>query len=275
MTRSIFSFFSRREIVLTREESDAFVEIIRDLVGQGDIKKAIHLSVGHQRKHPHDKPGICNSAIAISTAGRPDIAIQMLSKANEDNPGEPRLIGNLGAAYYNNTQIEQSLEHARESVRLAPDSPNGTKLLADVLCNLNETEEARALCANFLENYDPDFMVRFKLGVCELQLGNFQEAANHFEQSLEMNPEHTSSLANLGAALIGCGDFDKAESIVLRVLEKYPDNGISICNLAQIFESRELYKDAYDLYCRSIEVDPNYEPAHGEAARLREFLEIT
>lgn len=258
---------------LTREESDAFVEQIRQTISNGDIRKAIKKVKQHQLRFPHDKPGICNSAIAISTAGSSDAAAKILILAIETNPDEPILIGNLAAAYYLGRRNDLALEYAREAVVLGPDIPQAIKLLADILTDLDEAQEAKDVCKEYLSNYTPDCPVQFKVGVCEMMLDAYDEAIRSFELALELNPKHFPSLANLGAAWIAIGDFDQAEQFVLKSLELYPDYGVSLCNLANIFESRDLHQQAFDLYKRSTEVDPGYESAYSDLERLRELLD--
>ncbi len=267
--------FGKRSGELPRDQSDAFVENIRILISEDQTQLAIKLTKRHQRKYPHDKPGLCNSSIAISIAGHPDVAAEILAKATLANPDEPRLIGNLSAAYYRNDQIYLALEHARESVRLGPEVPQAIKLLADILADLGEVDEAKEICLNYLAGYAPHYMVLFKVGVCDLMLNDFSGAVTHFERALELNPKHTASHGNLGAAYIGLDQYEQAEPHVLKSLELFPNYGVSLCNLAQIYEAQDRDEDAYQMYLRATEVDPEYERAYEDVERMRGVLGLT
>ncbi len=264
---------------LTEEQlaliSDEHIERIDHLIKENDLETAIQLTNRFQKKYPHNKRGICNSAIAISYGGRPDAASRILDQSIKDNPNEPILIGNLGAAYFRSGHLELALDYARKSFELDPTSANAVKLLADTLCDLNEHQQARDACIDFLQSNEPNYMIWFKAGVCEMGLEQYQSAAESFRQAIQLD-EHGDSPAhaNLAGALIGMKEYDEAETILLKVLEAHPDDGITLCNLALVYESKDLNQEAHDLYQRSTEVDPDYERAYWELDRLKELLKL-
>ncbi len=275
MISRFLSLFRRAEQPPLYPDTEDFVGHIADLIRHKNIELAIQQLTTFQTDHPHDKRVLCDAAIEISNAGRVDAAVDILSLLNEHNPGHAPILLNLAVCYSRLDDSDQSIGFAREAYVTEPDSFDAAEYLSDSLFELNEVEESKQVCEDYLFRFPEHGSLWFRLGCCGMHSGDSHEARTAFQRAIELDEDNFCYLANYGASLVGCKDFDKAEKVVLQALEIQPEDGVTICNLAQIYESRGQHKDAYELFLRSTQVDPKYERACEDVARLQEFLEIT
>lgn len=61
-----------------------------------------------------------------------------------------------------------------------------------------------------LENGQDNLLLRFGLGQALLKQGDYTSAINHFEKSLEFDPQHSAAWKLLGKALAGNEQIEQA-----------------------------------------------------------------
>jgi tetratricopeptide (TPR) repeat protein len=91
--------------------------------------------------------------------------------------------------------------HAREVLKLDPESYLGTLRLAFALYNQDKLAESRALYQKLVGEYPGDTEARSGLGWALLKLRKSKEAAAVFRALLDFSPKHTLAQQGLAAAL--------------------------------------------------------------------------
>ncbi len=108
-----------------------------------------------------------------------------------------------------------------------------------------------------------------------LEEGAHAHAVVHYQQLLELRPEHPEALANLGVALFSLGRYEEAEQCYRQSLEINPMSPSTLCNLATVLQSDPPEAEKY--LRRALKLNPKYADARSKlglslafAGRLRE-----
>lgn len=80
--------------------------------------------------------------------------------------------------------------------------------------------------------------VQAALGTVYLRLGEMEEAVSHLKAAVEEEASF-SALNNLGAALLGAGEFDQAENSLLQAQAVEPEHPSTYKNLALLYRNME------------------------------------
>jgi Flp pilus assembly protein TadD len=94
-------------------------------------------------------------------------------------------------------EIEKSLEHMREAVRLSPDDASYWNSLGMVLGGNGFTQEAEEAFRKAVELDPRDVKYAFNLGLVLAGLGRVDEARGFFRKSLETDPDFAPARAEL------------------------------------------------------------------------------
>jgi tetratricopeptide (TPR) repeat protein len=108
-----------------------------------------------------------------------------------------------------------------------------------------------------------------------LTQGASAQAAVHYQQLLELQPQHPEALAQLGMAFFSLGRYQDAERCYRQSLEINPLSASTLCNLATVLQSDPPEAEKY--LRRALKLNPKYADARSKlglslafAGRLRE-----
>jgi tetratricopeptide (TPR) repeat protein len=108
-----------------------------------------------------------------------------------------------------------------------------------------------------------------------LTQGAWAQAAVHYEQLLELQPNNPEALAQLGLALFGLGRYEEAERYYRQSLEINPMSASTLCNLATVLQGDPPQAEKY--LRQALKLNPKYADARSKlglslafAGRLRE-----
>jgi tetratricopeptide (TPR) repeat protein len=90
----------------------------------------------------------------------------------------------------------------------------------------------------------------------------FAQAAVHFEQLLELQPNNPEALAELGVALFSLGRYEEAERCYRESLEINPMSPSTLCNLATVLQSDPPEAEKY--LRRALKLNPKYADARSK-----------
>jgi tetratricopeptide (TPR) repeat protein len=85
--------------------------------------------------------------------------------------------------------------------------------------------------------------------------GKLSEAKKKYHEALEISPENTTTLNNLGMVFLQEKEFDKAEKCFLEA-NKEKNNPIYLLNLGHVKANQNLFSEAENYYSKSIELNP-------------------
>jgi tetratricopeptide (TPR) repeat protein len=108
-----------------------------------------------------------------------------------------------------------------------------------------------------------------------LKQGAWAQAAVHFEQLLELQPQNPEALAQLGLSLFGLGRYEEAERCYRQSLKINPMSASTLCNLATVLQGDPPEAEKY--LRQALKLNPKYADARSKlglslafAGRLRE-----
>ncbi|MBD3217598.1 MAG: tetratricopeptide repeat protein [candidate division Zixibacteria bacterium] len=142
---------------------------------------------------------------------------------------------NMSFAYNTIDQIDSAIVYLKKSVEITPDSPDalynlgafiikGGAGLATRLGDLQDSVEADP------EKYEP-----IRDAVQDSLQEKYREAAEVFEQTVELQPENMDALDWLGRAYFFLEEWDKSKQAYQKIIELDSDNEDAWCQLLLIY----------------------------------------
>ncbi len=174
--------------------------------------------------------------ICINT-GRPDEAVELITRALEIKPDDAQAHSNLGLAYQRIGKLELAERHFRESIDLDATKPVVWNSLGNVL----------------------------------RERGQAADAVKAYESTLKANGNYPECWANLSKALVDLGEYERAFQAVSRALQIDPTVPDFHNQIAEVFRKGSKFNQAISAYKKSLELNPSlYESMLGLATVYRE-----
>ncbi len=108
---------------------------------------------------------------------------------------------NLGVYLAETGQIDASIEHYREAIRIKPNHANANNNLGNELVKKGRPEEAVPYFRNALRRSSRDPEIHNNFGVALALAGETDRAIDHFETALKIRPNYPEARKNLQKAL--------------------------------------------------------------------------
>jgi protein O-mannosyl-transferase len=150
---------------------------------------------------------------------------------------------NLGRVLMQEGQLAEAAAHFQEAVRLA----DGAGL-----------RRQPAVC-----------VIHNNLGLVFLNQGRVADAAVEFQRALDVQPDYTDALYNLGNAHAIEGNLDAAEADFTRVLQLDERHATAHNSLGNVLALRGRRDEAIRHYQRALEIDPGYADARANLEVVR------
>jgi len=96
---------------------------------------------------------------------------------------------------------------------------------------------------------------QYELGVKFVNKSNFQQAANHFQEALNIYPEYLAARNDLGAQFLKLKRIDEAEKHFEMVLRDDPKNFNAKFNMGLVHVERRQYQEAISLLNQAVAID--------------------
>ncbi|MBW8039421.1 MAG: tetratricopeptide repeat protein [Planctomycetes bacterium] len=160
--------------------------------------------------------------------GQYDKALDLISKAIEQNSQNPQFYNNLGVVFKALRKIEKAIEAYQQALSLNPD---------------------------FAEAYN-------NMGSVLYALGRFSDAVENCRQAISLNPDYPEAYNNLAAALQALGQYEAAlENCRQAVLIK-PDYVEAYNTMASVLQMYGRCDEAIETYRQAIRLAPDYAKVH-------------
>ena len=163
---------------------------------------------------------------------------------------------------------QETLEIARELVRMSPETPQFHQQLGTALVRMGEVDEGIAELTKALEMVPRSAGAHYELGDVLQQAGRTAEARAHLEIALELEPGMAAAHVGMGNVLRAEGRPDLAAghyTEALRLRSGYPE---AYYNLAQTYADRGKLDPAVENLENALEHRPGWALAHATLANL-------
>ena len=180
-----------------------------------------------------------------------------LSTLYTNNSGEFQIRNLSEGIYYVQAELSQSnFEPVVRRVEL------GRGLMVDLTLELREkkdvtpTRQGKVVSAAELRQAVPSAAKKqYALGLKFVSKGNFQQAANHFQEALSIYPEYLAARNDLGAQYLKLKRIDEAEKHFEIVLTADPKNFNAKFNMGLVQVERRNYHQAITLLNEAVAID--------------------
>jgi tetratricopeptide (TPR) repeat protein len=108
----------------------------------------------------------------------------------------------------------------------------------------------------------------FDLAVKNHLNNNLQDAQNYYQKALALDPNHVSTLYNLGSIFEKLREYQKAKDYFEKVIKINPNYADAHYNLGNIFNNLGEYQKAKSCHEKVIELNPNYVNAHNNLGNI-------
>jgi tetratricopeptide (TPR) repeat protein len=223
-------------------------------------------------KEPGNADALNLLGVAFAQRQDFDRAVEVLRRATNMSQQHSGAQLNYGNALKRLGRLPEAADALRKAIALRPEGVPGRRLLASVLLQLRNYEEAVEHYTQVLQTAPADHIALNDRGLGYLGLGQPQLALADFEAALRLKPESASALSNRGIALQQLGRGEEG----LRSLEAAerldPSNPTAQRARAQALFMAGQHADAVVAIDAALAVDPNFAPGwtlRGEAMRAQ------
>jgi tetratricopeptide (TPR) repeat protein len=163
----------------------------------------------------------------------------LLDQALPLDPNLPVIHQNLGIVYLKASRPDLAAIHLQEALRLLPE---------------NQLQETQALLA---ETQRPELW--FDLGLFLLETGEYQAAAQAFDQAGVLGAPLEDAITGISLALIEMGAWRDAEQVLFFGLDSAPNDARLVYNLGRVAEGLGDFERAKELYERAAYLAPEWD----------------
>jgi tetratricopeptide (TPR) repeat protein len=147
----------------------------------------------------------------LCSSGDCQAATEWLLKAQQSDPTLDRIDFDLGVASFRSMDLDQALQYSTQAAQRKPNDLTVQALLAAVYVKLGKWQDAKPIFQSILQVKRDDVPSLLGLGQCELELKNYQQAANLLEQLLRQDPTQILAHFYLSRAYAGLGRTSDAK----------------------------------------------------------------
>jgi protein O-GlcNAc transferase len=189
---------------------------------RGEFAAAEEVCRSHLTQQPLDADALHLLGILALLSGRPQAAVEPISRSLESNPQQPVAHMNLGVALQHLNERERALGCFDGALRLAPDYAEALNNRGNVLLELQRPQAAVESLERAL-HFRPDFpLAWYNHGNALRSLGRLDEALISYERALRLDPTLAPALCNHSALLLEFGRPDQALLGYQRLLQLHP-----------------------------------------------------
>ena len=141
----------------------------------------------------------------------------------------------LGEAYMGIRAFRKALQEFTRAQELQPDMPGLNSRIGSALVGLGDPERATAEFDKELVRDPNNFEANYYLGRLKRESNNYEAATKYLEKALQLRPGDPSTVREYSALAIQSRDYATAESMLRRVVEKYPNYFDAHVLLAEVY----------------------------------------
>ena len=125
------------------------------------------------------------------------------------------------------------------------------------LANEKKFNQAKEMLEELAKEYPNDPDILYNLGMCYTELNNPEKAIEVLTKGIVIAPELVNSHVALGFAFTKLGDLIEAESHFRNALEIQPDNSYALRNLGGLLAKKKDYEGAIEFLIKSLMKHPD------------------
>ena len=178
------------------------------------------------------------------------------------------------ADYYMTQGKHTEAKKATElALQLHPDSEDPVTMMADIMFETQQWQEAIVWLNRVLDNTPFDVQAWLNLADAQLQCELFAEALDSAEYTLAIQPDNLHALLQKAYALSRQDRFYEASEIFNQYIERCPDDELALYHAAFNLCFLERFHEANDMLTRAEELSQGLSPEHLNICLQRSYTE--
>ncbi|TVM03854.1 MAG: hypothetical protein CV087_03025 [Candidatus Brocadia sp. WS118] len=163
----------------------------------------------------------------------------------------------LGKCYQELGDYDQALECFERAKKTDTEEFDICMDIAETKRLANKNEDALKIIKSFSQSHGKDPEFHYQLGHCLDVLGEYDDALNHYEQSLRIDPNYAKSLFRMAFNYDLNGEDEKAIEYYERCINLCPNHKNAFINLGILYEDKGNFDDAVYCFETVLDAEPN------------------
>jgi tetratricopeptide (TPR) repeat protein len=240
--------FNRR-LKLLPNDGDTLYYLAQAYHLQGDNEHALKAIEACLKAEPGNASVWQKYGELLCSSGDNEAGLRWLLKAQHADPTLSRIEFDLGIASYKNMDLDNALEYSTKAVQRRPNDVTALALLAAVDVKLAKWQDAEPIFRTILSAKSDDATSLLGLGHCELEMKEYQQAADTLSQLLQLDPTLVQAHFYLSKAYVGLGRTADGQheaeihSEMLEQLSSAAPEGDNDREKAVLLQARQMLED--------------------------------
>ena len=201
---------NRHIIALNPQARDVHLNLSKDLYEQGRYEEALEMARVAAAKRPDFSKAKANLGEALNALGRSEEAETHLRRAIALNPQEENAHLNLGAALYKQGRYEEALEVTLVAIEQRPNHASAHHNLGLILKELGRFEEVEQHLRRAIALDPSHTKGLYTLATLQIEQQCYEESLELLQHLIGIEPGHAKGLDAMGIALFYLGKSDEA-----------------------------------------------------------------
>ncbi len=217
-------------------------------------------------RHPRNAGALHFLGLAASQEGHLERAVDLMSKAIDEDRTIPFFHTNLAEIYRRLGRLDEAIAVCRRALDLYPVNPDALNTLGAAFHARGELDEAERALREALE-FKPDLaMAHANLGNVLIARGKGDEAIESYRGALALQPNNVGVLNNLGNALAGMGRGEEAVETFRQALKLAPQEPAIWSNVGTTLMDLGRSQEAVEAFRKAVEIRPGLTEVHRNLA---------
>lgn len=156
-----------------------------------------------------------------------------------------------------NGKPDMAIEEYQRAVQLDPDNVKYVYAASAAMAETRQFDEAMDLLERFIRNHPYEYTVYNQIGKIYLLKDQLEPARQAFARGIPVNV-----LNNYASTLRKLGKYDEAETAFRLALEVNPEDSDVLFNLGNLYNTQNNLAKARENYIRALDVRPDFAEAH-------------
>ena len=175
--------------------------------------------------------------------------------------------------YMSQGKHQEATEATRLALELHPDAQDPVTMMADILFETQQWEDAITWLNKVLDNTPFDLQAWLNISEAQMQCERYAEAAESCDFALAIKPDNIQALVQKAYAISRLERFKEADELYRQVLEKHPDDELALYHAAFNLCFLEQYEEANEMLAKAEHISQGLSPEHLNICLQRSYTE--
>lgn len=189
-------------------------------------------------------------------------ALALLIEARKLDPADADVQYEFGMVALRMSLLPDAVDAFRQTLKLRVDNPAALYGLGRAQISLSKFDDAQQAFERYVQLRPSDASGHYALGFSLQALQRSSDARAEYERSIALQPEQTESYFQLGLMELEAGDVDGAAKHFQHVLVRAPSHAGALTGMGRLRFQEKQYAEAASWFEKAVASDPGLREAH-------------